>query len=100
MARLTTLRPRVQTQGNRLATMNPDSWRGTKTTASQRGYNYEWQKARLVHLQQHPLCVYCERVGRVTACVLVDHVIAHPGDMTLFWDRANWQTLADLAATR
>ncbi|MCA0996301.1 HNH endonuclease signature motif containing protein [Alloyangia pacifica] len=24
---------------------------------------------------------------------VVDHIIAHRGDMTLFWDKANWQPL-------
>lgn len=93
MARLQTLGNRVTTQGNRLATAAPGSWRTGKTTSSQRGYNYEWQKARLVHLNDNPLCVYCQREDRVTAANTVDHVIPHRGDMTLFWDRDNWMSL-------
>lgn len=93
MARLQTLATRVKTQSDRLATINPDSWRTDKRTSSQRGYNYAWQKARLEHLQAHPLCVYCEREGRVTAASVVDHIIPHRGDMTRFWDRLNWASL-------
>jgi len=42
---------------------------------------------------RHPLCVYCEREGRVSAGCIVDHIIPHRGDMVLFWDRSNWQSL-------
>ncbi|AJO76485.1 HNH endonuclease [Pseudomonas sp. MRSN 12121] len=93
MARLKTLRSRVQTQADRLPAVNTNSWRATKETSAQRGYGYKWQKAREVWLRDNPLCVYCERAGRVAAGVVVDHKVAHRGDMDLFWDRSNWQTL-------
>lgn len=93
MARLTTLATRVKTQGDRIATADPESWRSDKRTSGQRGYNYEWQQARLVHLNDNPLCVYCDREGRVSAASVVDHIIPHRGDMVLFWDRSNWQSL-------
>lgn len=93
MARLKTLGSRVKTLGDRMPTVNPDSWRTSKQTAAQRGYGYRWQKAREVWLGQHPLCVYCERQGRVTAGTVVDHIKPHRGDQDLFWDQRNWQTL-------
>lgn len=93
MSRLKTLATRLQPQANRIATAVPGSWRSDKATSTQRGYGYAWQQARLVHLNSHPLCVYCERDDRVTAASVVDHVIPHRGDMTLFWDRTNWQSL-------
>lgn len=93
MGKLTTLKTRVQTAPDRIGTINPDSWRAGKETAAQRGYGYKWQKARLVHLQAHPLCAYCEKAGRVTAANVVDHATPHRGDMTLFWDRSNWASL-------
>lgn len=93
MSRLTTLKPRLGTQPGRLAVMQPDSWRTDKQTSAQRGYGYKWQKARERHLANHPLCVYCDRQGLVTAAAVVDHVTPHRGDMTLFWDQANWQSL-------
>ncbi len=39
-----------------------------------------WQKARAAYLARHPLCVFCERDGRVTAAAVVDHIEAHRGD--------------------
>lgn len=93
MPRLKTLGSRVKTLGDRMPTVNPDSWRTSKQTAAQRGYGYRWQKAREVWLSQHPLCVYCERQGRVTAGAVVDHIKPHRGDQDLFWDQRNWQTL-------
>ncbi|AKV07907.1 HNH endonuclease [Pseudomonas fluorescens NCIMB 11764] len=93
MARLTTLATRVKTQGDRLATVDPESWRSDKRTSNQRGYTYEWQQARLVFLNENPLCTYCDREGRVTGACIVDHKIPHRGDMVLFWDRTNWQSL-------
>ncbi len=63
-------------------------------TSTQRGYGYKWQQARAGWLSKHPLCVYCEREGRVMAASVVDHIIPHRGDMTLFWaSDTNWQGL-------
>lgn len=93
MAKLTTLKPRIQAAADRLRTLNTDSWRSDKISAAQRGYDHKWRKARLVHLDENPLCVYCQRQGRVTAATVVDHKVPHRGDMNLFWDRANWQSL-------
>jgi 5-methylcytosine-specific restriction endonuclease McrA len=93
MARLKTLQPRVTTHKPSLKTINSDSWRATKTTAAERGYGYKWQKARLEHLRQYPLCAYCGANGRITAATVVDHKTPHRGDMNLFWSRANWQSL-------
>lgn len=93
MTRLNTLKDRVKTQPDRIGTIDPNSWRATKTTAHQRGYGYKWQKAREGWLNAHPLCAYCEKQGRITSGVVVDHIEPHRGDMKLFWDRTNWQTL-------
>lgn len=93
MGKLTTLKPRLGTQSARVAVMQPGSWRTDKQTSAQRGYGYKWQKARAHHLRDHPLCAYCQRQGLVTAASVVDHIVAHRGDMTLFWDRSNWQSL-------
>lgn len=93
MPRLKTLGSRLQTHGDRLTVIAPDSWRATKTTAHQRGYGYKWQKAREGWLRAHPLCAYCDREGRVSAATVVDHVVAHRGDMKVFWDKANWMSL-------
>lgn len=88
------LKPRIKQEGNRIATIQTGSWRTNTMTSSQRGYNYRWQQARVGWLRKHPLCVYCERDGRVTAAKIVDHIEPHRGDMVKFWDSAhNWQSL-------
>lgn len=69
------------------------SWRAGIGSSAQRGYGYAWQQARARFLQKHPLCAFCERDGVVRAATVVDHKTPHRGDMTLFWDRANWEAL-------
>ncbi|MBF8651987.1 HNH endonuclease [Pseudomonas putida] len=93
MARLKTLGSRLkESASSRVKVVSPGSWR-SGMTSSQRGYDYKWQKARERYLNDHPLCVYCQRNGRITAARIVDHIVAHRGDMTLFWDQSNWQSL-------
>ncbi|MCJ8139503.1 HNH endonuclease signature motif containing protein [Falsirhodobacter halotolerans] len=68
-----------------------------------------WKHGRLAHLAVEPLCRYCRQQGitndgSLTAAglrqadprrcfLVVDHIVPHRGDLALFWDRANWQTL-------
>ena len=52
-----------------------------------------WKQAARRWLRVHPLCVECERQGRVEPGVVVDHVIPHRGDTVRFWNQDNWQTL-------
>lgn len=67
-----------------------DRYRGT---ASQRGYDSQWRKARLGFLRKHPLCVDCLKADKVEAATVVDHIEPHKGDKELFWRRSNWQAL-------
>jgi 5-methylcytosine-specific restriction protein A len=67
-----------------------DKYRGT---ATERGYDGRWRKARALYLKRNPLCVHCLRDGRVTPAIAVDHIIPHRGDKDLFWDMSNWQAL-------
>lgn len=81
-----------------------DTRRGS---AHDRGYTSAWGRARAFYLRKHPLCVYCQRNGRLTAASVVDHIVAHrlkeaidSGDEArieaarkLFWDSENWQSL-------
>jgi 5-methylcytosine-specific restriction endonuclease McrA len=69
------------------------SWRTDKTSSTQRGYTYAWQKARERFLDAHPLCVECEAEARTTPATIVDHKIPHRGDQKLFWDETNWQSM-------
>ena len=62
-------------------------------SANSRGYGAAWQKARKQFLSEHPLCEECMKEGRYVMATDVDHVKAHRGDRTLFWDRSNWRAL-------
>ena len=62
-------------------------------SASSRGYGRAWQKASKKYLESHPLCVRCLQEGKYTKATVVDHITPHRGDMVLFWDRENWQSL-------
>lgn len=62
-------------------------------TSHQRGYDARWNKARIEHLDEHPLCVDCARREYIMPATVVDHIIPHKGNDELFWDRSNWQSL-------
>lgn len=55
--------------------------------ANHRGYNRKWRRAAAAWLAAKPLCG-CGRMATV-----VDHIVPHRGDMDLFWDSDNWQTM-------
>ena len=65
----------------------------TRRSANDRGYTSRWHKARTAYLASHPLCTMCKEEGKVTPAKVVDHVIPHKGDRSLFWDSGNWQSL-------
>lgn len=66
----------------------------SRASAHRRGYSRTWRRARAVYLAEHPLCVQCQVRGRVVAAQVVDHIIPHQGDSSLFWDHENnWQSL-------
>lgn len=64
-----------------------------RPSASKRGYDSRWRKARKAFLAAHRWCVYCEAEGKQIEATEVDHVIPHKGDRRLFWKRDNWQGL-------
>jgi len=59
-------------------------------------YGGAWQRARAAYLRKHPLCTDHIGRGQVVAATVVDHIKPHKGDLTLFWDSANWQSLCKL----
>lgn len=77
-------------QAKRQAWKRSDARRGS---ASKRGYNARWRKARAAFLAHNPLCVACEREGATVEAKVVDHIVPHRGDDELFQDRTNWQSL-------
>ena len=64
-----------------------------RASASVRGYDGRWKKARIRFLKAHPLCVECQKQGRLVRATVVDHITPHRGDAKLFWDESNWQSL-------
>ncbi|OYR14268.1 putative prophage LambdaSo holin [Brucella rhizosphaerae] len=60
-------------------------------SARDRGYTSRWDKAAVTYKRDNPLCIGCEAVDRVEVAKVVDHIIPHKGDQSLFWDKANWQ---------
>ena len=69
------------------------SWRSDKRSSSERGYGTAWRKARNAYLSANPLCVMCQAENKLVVANVVDHIIPHKGDQTLFWDQDNWQAL-------
>jgi 5-methylcytosine-specific restriction protein A len=69
--------------------------REERLTSAQRGYGAKWQKASRAYLLAHPIAAdwFGVHGGRVYAAEVVDHIVAHKGDMGLFWDSGNWQGL-------
>ncbi len=67
-----------------------DRYRGSST---ERGYDSKWRQYREAYLKEHPLCVKCLKINRVTPATVVDHIIPHKGDKNLFWDTQNHQAL-------
>lgn len=68
---------------------------GERDSASKRGYNSRWQKARAAYLKAHPLCVLCmeKNPPEYRKATVVDHIKAHRMDPKLFWDKSNWRAL-------
>lgn len=64
-----------------------------RPSPTERGYGTAWRKAREGFLRHHPLCAECDRQGRLSPATVVDHIVPHKGDRSLFWDHDNWQPL-------
>lgn len=55
--------------------------------------NARWRRYRRYYLEAHPLCSRCEHEGLVVVGSIVDHILPHRGDLTLFWAEGNVQTM-------
>lgn len=74
--------------------MAKSSKRSQEAEAYRRLYKTRrWASLRELHLSQSPLCVYCLKSETVNPADVVDHVRPHKGDLRLFWDRDNLQSL-------
>lgn len=72
-----------------------DQGRGS---ANERGYGHRWRRLRLMFLRAHPLCVECQRVGRVVPATDVDHIVTKRDGGTDAWD--NLQALCHACHSR
>ena len=67
-----------------------------------------WRRARGLQLHRYPLCgmrapeAYddgwrgeCHELGRIRKANVADHIRAHKGDLALFWDPRNRQSMCD-----
>ena len=52
-----------------------------------------WYRLRAAQLRDEPLCRLCQQMGRVSPATVVDHIIPHKGDESLFFDPGNLQSL-------
>ena len=55
-----------------------------------------WKELRAYQLAISPLCVFCEREGKITPATVVDHITPHKGDLNLFYAQENLQSLCKL----
>lgn len=53
----------------------------------------DWLNLRRYHLTQQPICVVCGRSGIEAGGLHVDHIVDHKGDIDIFYDKTNLQTL-------
>jgi 5-methylcytosine-specific restriction endonuclease McrA len=69
-----------------------------RPSAARRGYGGKWRQAAKTFLAM-PENARCA-CGCGRPANMVDHRIAHKGDMKLFWDRKNWQPMNVLCNSR
>jgi len=62
-----------------------------RQSSSDRGYNAKWQResAAFLALPSNQFCA----CGCGRPADMVDHIVAHKGNMKLFWDKKNWQPM-------
>ena len=65
-------------------------------SSSERGYGARWQRVRKHFLNLNPVCEECYKKGIAEPATTVDHIVPHKGNMELFWDQENLQSLCKL----
>lgn len=85
--------PRLVAYGNKYCEDHKSHHAFESMTTKEKGYTSRWNKARSRYLKIHPLCVHCQKEGKLTKARVVDHITPHRGDQVLFWDEKNWQAL-------
>jgi 5-methylcytosine-specific restriction enzyme A len=79
-------RPQQQAQRERRALADLH-----RPSSTDRGYSAKWRRESkaFLALPGNELCA----CGCGRSATMVDHRVAHKGDMKLFWDRSNWQPM-------
>lgn len=73
-----------------------------RLSSAARGYGWRWQKTSAGRLIKYPWCAdpFKLHVAHPEPATCTDHIKAHKGDMRLFWDPTNWQSLCDSCNSR
>ena len=64
-----------------------------KAREYQKLYNYRWHKYSKLRLTKYPLCANCLDNGITKTATCTDHIIPHKGNIKLFRDKKNHQSL-------
>ncbi|QQP93545.1 HNH endonuclease (plasmid) [Skermanella sp. TT6] len=62
-------------------------------SAASRGYDGDWRRLRLAHIQSEPLCRRCKAEGRIVVADVVDHIVPISVDPDRRLDPSNLQSL-------
>ncbi len=64
--------------------------------AVRRLYDHRWRKVARAYLDANPVCAceVCVQLDRTLPSQVVDHIVPHRGDVTLFWSQSNWQAMS------
>lgn len=82
------------TSGSRCPAHPYEKQRSKTTSKWKYLYNSaRWIKGRKQFLSKHPLCAECESKGIIEPANVVDHIVAHLGDVKLFFNMRNWRAL-------
>lgn len=63
-----------------------------RPTATSRGYDAHWRKARTAFLRDNPTCTH---PGCARPATCVHHSVPHRGDRAKFWNKSTWQPRCD-----
>ncbi|HEV2378701.1 MAG TPA: HNH endonuclease signature motif containing protein [Terriglobia bacterium] len=89
---------REVTSGGPCARHKPIYSSDPRASASARGYDRHHRRWRILVLHRHPLCVFCERSGRLVPATEADHIVplTKGGD----WSLSNGQGLCKSCHSR
>lgn len=71
-----------------------------RNVAAREAYQYlyrtqRWKRLRARQLRKHPYCQCPHHEGQHVPAQVVDHIVPHKGNLRLFFDRKNLQSLTN-----